>query len=202
MRKGYMLESAALDTFAQLTGHRTEDDFHALLAEQNREMDTLGLQLRTLRYLPDSQTYVGLINTMSDEPSKLGTHYSIGQREFFKHVLEAIAVDPNAEAGVGAASGMQLLNMDLSRLTAAAAQQQDDAAAAATQAAAVAALRKLTKSEKEHTLKQLVADGWLRHSHTQSGHYCIGVRSFLELSDMLLQFDLPAETKQAWENII
>lgn len=44
--------------------HPAEDDFHALLAEQNREMDTLGLQLRTLRYLPDSQTYVGLINTV------------------------------------------------------------------------------------------------------------------------------------------
>jgi hypothetical protein len=45
------------------------------------------------------------------------------------------------------------------------------------QAAAVAALRKLTKGDKEHTLKQLVADGWLRHSQTHSGHYCIGVRS-------------------------
>jgi hypothetical protein len=45
------------------------------------------------------------------------------------HQLEAIAVDPNAEGGVGSASGMQLLNMDLSR-QAAAAQQQDEAAAA------------------------------------------------------------------------
>jgi hypothetical protein len=45
------------------------------------------------------------------------------------------------------------------------------------QAAAVAALGKLTKTEKEHTLKQLVADGWLRHSQAHSGHYCIGVSS-------------------------
>jgi hypothetical protein len=28
------------------------------------------------------------------------------------------------------------------------------------------------------------------------------VRSFMELSDMLLDFDLPESTKQAWENII
>jgi hypothetical protein len=27
---------------------------------------------------------------MSDEPSKLGTHYSIGQREYFKHVVSAL----------------------------------------------------------------------------------------------------------------
>lgn len=54
------------------------------------------------------------------------------------------------------------------------------------QAAAVAALRKLTKSEKEHTLKQLVADGWLRHSHTQSGHYCIGVRAALNVLGQLM----------------
>jgi hypothetical protein len=26
---------------------------------------------------------------MSDEPSKLATHYSIGQREFFKHVVRS-----------------------------------------------------------------------------------------------------------------
>jgi hypothetical protein len=157
---------------------------------------------------------------MSDEPSKLGTHYSIGQREYFKHVvrlgtafapqqtgmllhqllcgtagrlaarrlgldgnrqpchvhpgygytfvhcigpfqhhkllsfecnclmsasflfscippqLEAIAIDPDAEAGVGSASGMQLLNMDLSRQAASAA-AQDDEAGAATQVSAL-----------------------------------------------------------------
>lgn len=28
-------------------------------------MDTLGLQLRSMRYLPDNQTYVGIINTVS-----------------------------------------------------------------------------------------------------------------------------------------
>jgi hypothetical protein len=28
------------------------------------------------------------------------------------------------------------------------------------------------------------------------------VRSFMELSDMLLDFDLPEATKTAWENII
>lgn len=41
--------------------------------------------------------------------------------------------------------------------------------------AAAAAAKKLTKTEKEQTLRQLVADGWLRHSQIQSGHYCIGV---------------------------
>jgi ribosomal protein L30/L7E len=43
-----------------------EDDFHALLDEQNKAMDTLGLQVRTLRYLPDNQTYVGIINTVRE----------------------------------------------------------------------------------------------------------------------------------------
>jgi hypothetical protein len=44
--------------------------------------------------------------------------------------LEAIAVDPNAEGGVGSVSGTQLLNMDLSRRAAAGAQPDDDAATA------------------------------------------------------------------------
>jgi hypothetical protein len=43
-----------------------EGDFHALLDEQNTAMDTLGLQVRTLRYLPDNQTYVGIVNTVRD----------------------------------------------------------------------------------------------------------------------------------------
>lgn len=42
-------------------------------------------------------------------------------------------MDPDAQAGVGSATGMQLLNMDLSRRAAAGVQQQEDEAAAAAQ---------------------------------------------------------------------
>jgi len=52
-----------------------------------------------------------------------------------------------------------------------------DADAQAAAEAAAAAVKKLSKTDKEGTLRQLVADGWLRHSQQLSGHYCIGVRA-------------------------
>lgn len=84
--------------------------------------------------------------------------------------LEAIACDPTAVAGVGSAPSQQLLNMDLSRP---AGNQDPDVD---TVQAALAAAKKLTKSEKEETLRQFVMDGWLKYHPTLSGHYCIGVR--------------------------
>jgi hypothetical protein len=47
-----------------------------------------------LRKLQLSSGPVGILIClqMSDEPSKLGTHYSIGQREYFKHVVRTPAL--------------------------------------------------------------------------------------------------------------
>eukprot|EP00878_Enallax_costatus_P022109 GHUV01023444.1.p1 GENE.GHUV01023444.1~~GHUV01023444.1.p1 ORF type:complete len:154 (+),score=44.24 GHUV01023444.1:1172-1633(+) len=133
----------------------------------------------------------------ADDPSKTATHYKDGPKEYLRHVLQAIACDPDATDGVGSASSLVLLNMDLSRP---AGNQDPDAQ---TVQAALAAARKLTKSEKEAMLRQFVTDGWLRHHPGLSGHYCIGVRSFVELSEMLLDsFELPDATKEAWQNIL
>lgn len=83
--------------------------------------------------------------------------------------LETIALDPEAQGGVGSASGLQLLNMDLSRP--AGAQDPD----AETVQAALAAAKKLTKSEKEEVLQRFVNDGWLKRHPALNGRYCIGV---------------------------
>eukprot|EP00775_Hariotina_reticulata_P011380 gene11380-11529_t len=177
MHKGCVRESEALDSFEQLTGSRNADALQDMLAEQNAAMANLGLKLKSLQYAVDKQKYIAFINTLDDEPSKLATHYSPAQREFFKHVLETIAADTTAENGVGSAPGIQLLNMDLGRVPAG----LDEEGKAAAEAAA-AAVKKLTKTDKENTLRQLVTDNWLRHSQQLSGHYCIGV-SALQLQD-------------------
>jgi hypothetical protein len=65
-----------------------EDDFHALLAEQNLEMDTLGLQVRTLRYLPDNQTYVGLINTVRGGRPAAASLQHISMRTWHTQLLQ------------------------------------------------------------------------------------------------------------------
>lgn len=109
--------------------------------------------------------------------------------------LAAIAADPTAEAGVGVASSIALLNMDLSHpiagQEASEAQQQ-----AATQA------KKLSKADKSKFLDQMVSEGWLQHSRTRSGYFCIGPRSFMELSDLLLSLEVPDATRAAWEDFL
>lgn len=109
--------------------------------------------------------------------------------------LAAIAADPTAQAGVGCASSIALLNMDLSQPIAG--QEATEA-----QQAAAAQAKKLTKDNKQQLLAQLVTDGWLQHSSTRSGYICIGPRSFMELPELLLSLDMPDATKQAWEDFL
>lgn len=110
--------------------------------------------------------------------------------------LAAIAADPTAQAGVGSASSIHLLNMDLSQPVPGQEVTQD------AQAAAAAAVKKLSKADKERTLNTLVAEGWLQHSSSRSGYFCIGPRSFLELPDLLLGLEVPEATRTAWENFL
>ena len=109
--------------------------------------------------------------------------------------LAAIASDSTAQAGVGSASSIALLNMDLTQPIAG--QEATEA-----QQAAAAQAKKLTKGDKERLLGQLVAEGWLQYSSTRSGYFCIGPRSFMELPDLLLSMEMPDTTKEAWENFM
>jgi DNA-binding IclR family transcriptional regulator len=70
------------------------------------------------------------------------------------------------------------------------------------QAAAAAAVKKLSKADRERTLHSLVTEGWLQHSSSRSGHFCIGPRSFLELPDLLLGLEVPEATRVAWEDFL
>lgn len=106
--------------------------------------------------------------------------------------LAAIAADPNAEGGVGSASSIALLNMDVSQPIAG--QEVTEA-----QQAAAAQARKMSKSDRQALLDQLVSEGWLQ---TRSGYYYIGPRSFMELSDLLLLLEMPDATKAAWEDFL
>ncbi|GBF91049.1 hypothetical protein Rsub_03905 [Raphidocelis subcapitata] len=203
MKHGYMTEAKAKEAFERLTGSDSDSLFRRLLSDQNREMAPLNLQVRTLKYPVDEQRYVGFVNTHADAPSKLGTRYTVQEREFFRMVMETIALDEAARDGVGSASSIHLLNMEVRPPTAT--QQQDADAAGVSQApaaAAAAAAVRMTKTAKEAALGKLVADGWLKHSRG-SGAYCLGVRTFLELGATLLDLpDLPDDTRAAWQDLM
>lgn len=109
--------------------------------------------------------------------------------------LAAIAADPTAEGGVGSASSIALLNIDVT-------QPLSGHEATEAQKAAAAQAKKMTKTDRQKLLDQLCAEGWLQHSSSRSGYYCIGPRSFMELADLLLSLDMPEETKAAWEDFL
>tara|TARA_B100001142_G_scaffold328369_1_gene388284 strand:+ start:488 stop:1282 length:795 start_codon:yes stop_codon:yes gene_type:complete len=57
---------------------------------------------------------------------------------------------------------------------------------------------KMSKTEKEATLKRLCEEGWLRRGDDEAGKLTIGVRSFLELKDFLLE-SAPEATQERWK---
>ena len=60
---------------------------------------------------------------------------------------------------------------------------------------------KMTKVEKEQTLRKLCVDGWLKQGDDDAGKLRLGVRSFLELRDYLLNA-APLQAREKWENML
>ena len=59
----------------------------------------------------------------------------------------------------------------------------------------------MQKSDKEATLKMLCQEGWLKRGDDEAGHLKLGVRSFLELREFLLD-QAPEATKMRWEKML
>lgn len=61
---------------------------------------------------------------------------------------------------------------------------------------------RLTHAEKEDTLKQLLAEGWIAQTPDRPGCYSVGVRTFLELGQYLTELDLPESTRTIWQKFL
>jgi hypothetical protein len=84
--------------------------------------------------------------------------------------LERIVRDPTAEGGHCFASSMELLNLEVAPPLA------TQAGAEPSQAAAAAGSKRLTKAERQDTLRKLSQDGWLDSHSSRPDHYTVGVR--------------------------
>lgn len=60
---------------------------------------------------------------------------------------------------------------------------------------------KMSKMEKEATLKQLCKDGWLAQTDDEAGFLKLGVRAFLELKEFLLE-QAPERARAKWERML
>lgn len=185
MANRYMLEQDALEILGEMVGSVNEQQFHQLLADINGELQFAGFQLRILKYPVDGLRYIGFINKEGDEVSKVATSFTHAQREFFKHGLELIATS-GSEHGI---SEVELLNMNT---------QSTQPASGSEPAAKLT----LTKQDRARCLRSLVADGWLANPAARNNYYCVGARSFLELSHYLLSLELPAQTRDLWQQVL
>jgi hypothetical protein len=62
-------------------------------------------------------------------------------------------------------------------------------------------LAKMSKVDKEQTLRRLCVDGWLTQGDDEAGRLRLGVRAFLELRDFLLS-NAPQRAKEKWLDMI
>ena len=60
---------------------------------------------------------------------------------------------------------------------------------------------KMSKTDKEATLKTLCADGWLTQTDDAAGVLKLGVRAFLELKEFLLE-QAPERARAKWEKML
>ena len=154
-------------------------------------------------YDEDGQLYLGVVNKTGGETAKLATHLAPEQIALFRMVLDEILRDDrNALNGVDLMSAMNATQLWGS--TQGGATQGDgggDGAMGQLSQAQTQSVAKMSKTEKEATLKALCHEGWLKQSDDEAGHLRLGVRSFLELREFLLDAAPPA-ARERWEKML
>ncbi|KAJ0793148.1 putative transcription factor C2H2 family [Helianthus annuus] len=68
--------------------------FNDYLKEINRELAYVQFELRACRNQYDGFVYYGVINTVADEQSKLGTKYTVPQIAFYKGIVGSSEIPP------------------------------------------------------------------------------------------------------------
>ncbi|GMH32347.1 hypothetical protein BSKO_00181 [Bryopsis sp. KO-2023] len=190
MKKGFMSVDSARDLLERL--HGDANRLEQLLSALNERVREHSFGVQKMLSMLDKQEYIAFINKDGDDAGcKMASHFSQPQREFFKAVLEGIALSGESPELGGLISSTDALNIQtLSTLSQAPLSQNTSFKS------------KLTKRDMEATLEQLVAEGWLASCSEYTGYYSIGVRSFMELKRYLMSLPLPEATKEEWSKVL
>lgn len=216
MAVSYLSEAEARAVFKRIAPGAADSAFEAAKSALNFDLLPLNLQLNTIRHPLDGAKYIGLVNILSDESSKVASRFSVPQREFFRAVIDFVATEGDVTApGVCSASETDLMNMQ-GVGSGTQAMQASQAAGSSSQAAAAGGggSKPLSKAERVQALRELAAQGWLAVVTGGSGagtsaaaaggtRYSLGPRTFLELGKMLLEMEGPSdELRAAWQNML
>ena len=186
---------------ASKSAFRLGDDasaFDRFWSDIARALRFLDLDMRRVKWPEDEQLYLGVVNKQGGETAKLATRLSPEQIALFRAVLDEILRDDRAaEQGVDV---MAALNATQTLGGVMQTQTTGETQTALTQDQRTS-LGKMSKVEKEQTLRVLCADGWLTQGDDEAGKLRLGVRAFLELRDFLLS-NAPERAKEKWLNMI
>ena len=186
---------------ASKSAFRLGDDasaFDRFWSDIARALRFLDLDMRRVKWPEDEQLYLGVVNKQGGETAKLATRLSPEQIALFRAVLDEILRDDRAaERGVDV---MVALNATQTLGGVMQTQTTGETQTALTQDQRTS-LGKMSKVEKEQTLRVLCADGWLTQGDDEAGRLRLGVRAFLELRDFLLS-NAPERAKEKWLNMI
>lgn len=184
LSRGPLKESDIHSIFREITGKDPighQQIFNDFIRNINKELDYVKFEMRGCRNQYDGKVYYGVVNTLADEQSKLGTKYSVPQIAYYKTVIEAITHDTRAQ---GSITNIEAINLRLDN------QVHTSGNAGESQSQVPAAFKSFTISQKEKTLNDLIQDKWL--CLTSEGKIGLGVRSFLDLRSWFHANEIPA----------
>ncbi|KAL2322266.1 hypothetical protein Fmac_026645 [Flemingia macrophylla] len=113
LSRGPLNEKDLHSIFEDLTKKNPGTDrqlFDGFILKINKALSCANFELRACIDQYDGQVYYGVVNTVSDEHSKLGTKYTVPQIAFYKAIIEAIVQDASAN---GVVSSIRALNLSL-----------------------------------------------------------------------------------------
>ncbi|KAK9058557.1 hypothetical protein SSX86_023399 [Deinandra increscens subsp. villosa] len=178
LSRGPLKEKEFHSIFSDITGKSLDSHkqlFNEYLGKINIELSYVQFELRACRNQYDGLVYYGVINTVADEQSKLGTKYTVPQIAFYKGIIEAIVQDTT---GNGTISTIEALNIRLEN------QLQGSSSEIPP------ALRNFSMSQKEKAIHEFIQDQWL--CGTADGNIGLGVRSFLDLRSWFHNNEVPS----------
>jgi hypothetical protein len=165
-----------------------------------RALRFLDLDMRRVKWPEDDKLYLGVVNKQGGETAKLATRLSPEQIALFRVVLDEILRDDrSAERGVDVMAALNTTQSFGTQTQQGAGGNTNDALSLTQDQAT--SLAKMSKVDKEQTLRRLCVDGWLTQGDDEAGRLRLGVRAFLELRDFLLS-NAPQRAKEKWLDMI
>lgn len=153
------------------------EDFNVFVADANRRLSPLDLEIRSTFHQQTRERVYSLINTTSDSLTQLATTYTADEIVFVKRLLDAMFDGQNNK---GRREAMCLSGIDAIHAGRAQKRRETQEGNGATQSSAST----LSTRDAEAMLAKLVDEGWLEKS--RAGFYSLSPRALMELKGWLI----------------